>query len=168
MGVYSKALPTVWKRLVEGKQVKFDLREGARREPALVLVIWQGFPDTGLIMCKWNEKWSFQLWKGNVVFSIIVWKQSSSLQFSVFMNGTFLLKGAGDSKSLTSLGNDICVTHISFGRAIHFTPESPSYLHEGIFPKGTQPRTFNSLSTRTRYNELWLQWPTSRSVPANV
>lgn len=126
-------------------------------------------------MCRWNEKCSTCLWKGNSALSFS--KHLFSLQHLVFMNGTFPpKKRAADSKSLTSLEHDKSGTHISVGKAINFTPACARFL---LLLKAflfvwrhsfwhTPFSSFRPLSTSSRHKELRLQWTTSRSAPANV
>lgn len=102
---------------MEGKREKFGLWEGACVRLIHLTGLWRYWANN--VQVKWKAVCSFV--KGKFcIFSAIVWKQSSSLHYSVFMNGTFPSKGAGDSKSLTSLEHDKSVTHRSVGKAINF------------------------------------------------
>lgn len=174
MGVYSKAPSTAYKRLVEGKRERFGLCERAH----VRFIFLTGLPRhwNNSVQVKWKVVCLFV--KGKFCMLNIVWKHSSSLHYSVFMNGTFPSNRAEDSKSLTSLEHDKSVIHISVGKAIlfflpvsdfvSFALKAPLVYLTAFFPKGIQQSSFSSLSTRTKHNELWQRWPTSRSVLANV
>ncbi len=104
-------------RLVEGKREKFGLWEGTCIKLIHLTGLWRHWANN--VQVKWKVVCSFV--KGKFcICNVIIWKQSSSLHYSVFMNGTFPSKGARDSKSLTSLEHDKSVTHRSVGKVINF------------------------------------------------
>lgn len=140
---YPKALPTAYKRLVEGKQEKFGFIQ-------LTTIGGNSEPEKGRIC------WSFVR---RSKYNTIIWKHSSSIHYPVFMIGTFPSKQTkfncqAQDKSVTLicwLSHQFACACVWFGL---FLLKAPLVYSREIFPKTIEQNSFSSLSTRTKHNKL--------------